>query len=82
MAIITFSGSFAQSLSFLCSKIEGVRELWWDPGNVISQNIVHFNTAGLSKLILIAPQEQYRGLPDSSYRRSFADAIYWSTDVS
>ena len=61
----------------------GNRLFFWDPGSIISQELVYFQTAGLKKLIMVAPQLQYRGSVNStSYKKSFADSIYWSSDVS
>jgi hypothetical protein len=64
------------------TKGVGVRELWWDPGAVVSQDLVQFKRAGLSKIILVAPQLDYRGLQGSSYTKSYANSVLWSTNVS
>jgi hypothetical protein len=59
----------------------GVKDLWWDPGSVVSQDLVVFATAGPTKIVLKAPQVEFRGVQGSSVKKSYADSILWSADV-
>jgi hypothetical protein len=58
-----------------------VKELWWDPGSVISQDLIQFKTAGSNKLVILAPKEGFRGVKDSAYIKSYADSILWSLSI-
>jgi hypothetical protein len=55
--------------------------LWWDPGSVVSQDLVVFSSAGPSKIVLKASQMEFRGVQGSSVKKSYADSILWSADV-
>jgi hypothetical protein len=48
---------------------------------VVSQDLVVFTTAGPSKIVLKAPQMEFRGVQGSSVKKSYADSTLWSADV-
>jgi hypothetical protein len=49
---------------------------------VVSQDLVVFTTVGPSKIVLKAPQMEFRGVQGSSVKKSYADSTLWSADVS
>ena len=53
--------------------------MFWDPGSVVSQDLVLFEIVGNSKLIMLAPQQKFRGSKNSE--KCFSNAVLWSTDV-
>ena len=57
----------------------GISELFWDPGSVVSQDLVLFEMVGNSKLIMLAPQQKFRGSKNAE--KCFSNAVLWSTDV-
>jgi hypothetical protein len=59
----------------------GVKDVWHDPGSIISQDIVGFRTSGSRKLILVSPSETFRGLRNSSVGRSYSSSVMWSFDI-
>ena len=46
---------------------------------MVSQDLVLFQTVGESKLIMLAPQQKFRGSKNTN--KCFSNAVLWSTDV-
>jgi hypothetical protein len=58
----------------------GNRDLYWDAGSVISQDIVLFRQTGPNQVDLMTRQQAYRGAT-GLMQRSFPDAVLWSFNI-
>lgn len=58
----------------------GNRDLYWDAGTIISQDIVQFRLAGVNQLQLVVRQQAYRGDVELM-QRSFPNAVLWTFDL-
>jgi hypothetical protein len=73
------SSSYTSNLEFLLveqiTKGLGIKELFWDPGNVISQKLVTWNQINDNQLQLISPQIKFRSSPYGSFSNSIIDTF-------
>jgi hypothetical protein len=58
----------------------GNRDLYWDAGSVILQDVVLFRQTGANQVDLVTRQQAYRGATGLMHR-SFPDAVLWSFDI-
>ena len=75
------SGNAFLMIEQLSSGI-GLRDLYWDPGGILSQDLVYFRAATLAHhtLQLIAQQSRYRSSAGAT-AKSFPASILWSFAV-
>jgi hypothetical protein len=58
----------------------GNRDLYWDAGSVILQDVVLFRQTGANQVDLVTRQQAYRGAT-GLMQRSFPDAVLWSFNI-